>query len=116
MPLSLSGSHQYSAWYMQDRRRDRKGAVVPVAPTDPSATPSVGYIDISWPAQPGVIVNLYRAESDSFGSSALVQSFIDSAEYRDESVVSSTSYWYWITVSNNVGESGESGSASATAI
>ena len=115
--LSSPGSPEYTAWLVQDRRREHKNAVAPDAPGGLSAVADVGQIDVSWPIQQGMVVNLYRGLSDVFGSASAIQSFIDdSITYADTDVISSTAYWYWITISNGAGESDPSDSATDTAL
>lgn len=103
-------------WLLQQRRREHKNAPLPGIPVGLSAVASAGQIDVAWPIQEGYVVTLYRGTVDDFGLSSAVQSFIDITNYIDTDVVSTTTYFYWITLSNGVGEGGESAGASAVAV
>lgn len=115
--LATPGSLEYTVWLVQDRRREHKNATVPNAPVGLSAVADVDQIDVAWAIQQGVVVNIYRGLSDVFGSASIIQSFINvSITHTDTDVISSTDYWYWITVSNGVGESDPSDSVMETAL
>jgi len=114
--LPLPGSPEFRIWLLQQRRRDHKNATVPDAPVGLAAAASVDYVDVTWAAQQGFVVTLYRALSDSFGASSKILSFIDVVAYVDEDVIATTDYWYFITISNGVGESDPSDSVTVTAL
>jgi hypothetical protein len=114
--LPLPGSPEYRVWFSQQRRREHKNAPAPAAPVGLSAIPSVGYVDVTWPPQPGVVIVVYRAELDDFGSASPLQSLIDATAFVDSNTVATTDYWYWITASNGAGESFPSDSVTVTAL
>jgi hypothetical protein len=114
--LAPPGSVEYTTWLIQQRRREHKDAIAPDAPVGLSAILDVSQIDLSWPIQQGMVVNLYRSLSDVFSSSSIIQSFIDDSITYADLDIPPTAYWYWLTVSNGAGESDPSDSASSRLI
>lgn len=89
------------------------GGTVPSAPTGLTATPGNAQVSLSWNASSGATsYSLYRATTS--GGEASYRTGLTSTTFTDTGLTNGVTYFYKVTASNSVGQSGLSSEASAT--
>ncbi len=90
--------------------------VIPDIPTELIATTiSASQIDLSWTASSGATsYNVYSSTSTPGTYTKVNTNPITATTYSNNGLVSSTSYYYYVTAVNSAGESGQSTEATAT--
>jgi len=87
---------------------------IPDVPTGVDARDGLatGYLRVSWNVAPNATVyDVYRATTNSFGSSSLLAS-PTSTVYDDTTAAAGTTYYYWVRARNSTGSSAASASDS----
>lgn len=87
---------------------------IPSIPTNVQATASIGSIAITWTG--GTNVDAYGIKRSTNNADFSVIGGSDATAFSDTSVVSGVTYYYRVNASNENGTSGDSASASATAL
>ncbi len=83
----------------------------PNAPANLAATPGDGQVDLDWDNSAGAVnYNVYRGT----GGNYYLEASPTSSSWTDTSVINGTTYYYYVTAENAIGESGPSNTVSAT--
>ena len=86
----------------------------PTAPSGLTAAGEPGQVLLSWSAPLGVTAYVVKRSPTSVGPYTPVASAVKGAKYTDTDVVNGTTYFYVVSATNPMGESGDSNEASAT--